>query len=469
MCDEVSTKYCCYMTFWLIIIFITSLLNLIFAITIPKGGAFSRSKYYNNYENYKKAKTFNFLYDFNFAEEIQSNDAYSSSLSIKKKYIEGTCNLNLTKYPSLNCSEACVDDLKECYYKEDKCDSFQCNEYSNDGSDRIYVEYNKINKWRNTEMYKYYESYEVQPYFQIKPKNGKCQTGYRKCAKINEDEDFLCLDEDVFEFKCPINNIVVKWDNIPPNDGCKYTSFKMGDKYIFYTNEKSNNYIIKDFYITFDDDKYDYNNWKLTDRDLYTNFTKFNKISFDRSSEKPQFASLNAIKLNLNYSYNEIIKSQKKYEKMKIFSNEKIDEMNSKVKQYKNILMVFGIVNLSIVVFYLVFVLPIYHGGCQDGTRCEADCKCELECCVDITPMKRVFHHYIFFAPHIGFSFVGFIMTFIKFIAYMDYSSMDYIEEVEVDDDFEISNLYNTIQFICYSINIVIIILFPILVKKTDK
>ena len=465
MCDKVSKKYCCYMTFWLIIIFITSLLNMIFAIILPKGGAFN--KYSANYENYKKPKMFNFLYDFNFSEKIEpeSNDYYSSSLSIK--YFQGTCYLDSSYYSSINCSEACVDDLNECYYEEHKCDSFKCYDYTYDDYNRIEV--NRINKWRNTEMKKYYDSYYVQPYFQIKPKDEKCPTGYRKCAIINEDEDFLCLDEDVFEFKCPINNIVVKGDNIPPDDGCKYTSFKMGDKYIFYTNEKSNNYIIKDFYITFNDRYNDNNDKELIDRDLFTNFSKFNKIVIDKWREKPQFALLNVIKFDLGYSYNKIIETQKNYEKINKISDEKIDEMNSKVKQYKTILMAFGIVNLSNVVAYLMFVLPIYNGACQDGTRCEIDCKCDLECCVDITPMKRILHHYIFFIPNIVFSFVGFIMTFIKFNTYIDYSSMDYIDEIEVDDDFEISKLYNMIQFICYSINVFIIILFPILVKKTDK
>ena len=66
-------------------------------------------------------------------------------------------------------------------------------------------------------------------------------TNYKKCGKVNTG-NYVCLKPDD-EYGCPINQIGKKDTNTPPSSTFNYKSFKIGGKYLFYTNENANGYL----------------------------------------------------------------------------------------------------------------------------------------------------------------------------------------------------------------------------------
>ena len=456
MCEQVSGSFCFLTTFWIIIMFITTLLFMLFSILDP-----NPSKTFNHKEltNYKKTIYYNFWYEIHFGKELETYSDYRSSLSVKEKCYRGQCRWGSNYYYTKNCSNACMNNLKECFYNDQKCDYFNCDNNSSD-LNSVCQTYNRMTKWRNTKMLKYHNIYDVKPYSQIKPQNGVCPSGYKKCGIVNQNKDILCLNEDIFDFKCPINEIIVKTNDIPP--GGNYKRFQLGDKYIFYTNEKTDNYIISNFYISFDTDKTKYINVKEIDKDSFSNFSSFNNILLGTNSAIPLTVYLNFIEFRLDYTYQEMLESQ---ESSEIYTTEKIKEMNSDVQKYKELLMAFGIASLGNILLVLWVVLPFYNCG----NDCSKDCDCHCRCCVDLTPMKRVIHFYICFSPCIILSLISLGITISKMLTYNKYSSMKYIDEYKNGDKFNDSISYNKIKFISLIINIASSILYPILVKLCSR
>ena len=339
---------------------------------------------------------------------------------------------------------------------------------------------NLIKKWRDTEMFKYPEKFKFIPYTQLKTKYEICDKGYRRCGKVNEEEDFLCLKEDYSDFQCPINKIVILSNNKTPSDNYNYKKYKIGDKNIFFTNENTDDYLIIDFFIDFDTDDDNDSNLQLIDKDSYLNFSKYNDISYWSSKEYPSRAKLNVVQYHSNLTVKEMKKYQEIFNKRsEMYSPGKIEEMNLNVKSNKGLLMGLGIgafASFAITAFYF---FPIYSASCQCGNGCGRNCFCFL--CYDITPMKRVLTFYIVFFPLILLSFISFIITFSKIFVYKKYSSMEYIDEYknyekdryssykedELSYNFDNSIFYNYAQFINLLIIILVVIIYPIIIKKT--
>ena len=329
-------------------------------------------------------------------------------------------------------------------------------------------------------MFEYSEEYKIIPYSQIKPKNGNCDSGYKKCGKINKDGDFLCFEE---ELECPINDIIVKSTNSPPSDA-EYSKYQIGDQFIFYTNQKTDNFMIKYFYINFDTDTNNDDSLIIIDIDSVSNLSKYNDIYFDEYRTKPKTAYLNYVQYFSNFTYEEMLKFQDIYvKKNEIYSKELIDEMNSNVKSHKYLLMAFGIVFLGYIVSICVFFFPIYGAACNCGKAC-AEC-CGL--CQNITPIKRVSHFYLAFLPCFILMLVSFFITISKKKTYNKYLSMEFINDYknykydpydkdDITDYFQKSITYNNIQFINLLIIVILLVLYPLIIlistprkRVTDK
>ena len=342
------------------------------------------------------------MYEINFEKELQIYSDYSCSLTGKEKCYEGEYHLNSKYYYSNNCSKACMNNLKECFYKYQKCDYFKCNNYSWEVSNSLCKYNNRITKWRNTQKLKYRNIYDIKPYNQIKPKNELCPSGYIKCGIINSNKDILCLNEDIFDFKCPINDIIISRNDNPPEGN--YKRFQMGDKFIFYTNEKTDNYIITDLFINFDTDRNNYNNTTQIDYDTFSNFSSFNNIHLGANQKIPLTAFLNVIQFRKNYTYQEMIKSKEHYEKMnEIYPNKKISEMNAK-KNKKLLPKLYGFA-----FNFLAFVLiPIF----QTSGKYNCDNKCDF--CEDIA--RNIIVFYIILLPYIVLNLFCFIIIILVLI-----------------------------------------------------
>lgn len=392
MCQKESENFCCVTALWVLGLFVTSLLTMIFSILNPK----DYETFNNSYSsaNYKKINIYDFLYDIDFKEEFQS--------------------------------------------------------------------YNSIKKWRNTEMIKYYNKTEINPYYQIKPQNEKCQFGTKKCGIINSNKDILCLNESTYKFKCPINEIIISSNNNPPDNSYNYKKYPMGDKFIFYTNEKTDNYIVKDLYINFDIDNKNFKNSEQIDKDKLSNLKIYNDISLKSDADIPSKAFLEVEHFTNNYTYQSMI------------GYTTIDEMNSDVKEYKNLLMGLGIACLSYVAVNIIIVIPVRNPDCMECKCTNKDCEndgycgplCYLWCqgCSCCMLFHRAKTFFCQFLPSTILTLISFIFTIEKMITYSKYSKKKYDDVEENDDLFKKSKKYNLGMFICLLINIIITVLYPFIV-----
>ena len=378
------------------------------------------------------------------------------------------CVLDNEIIETFNCSYACLYEKKDCYNKEELCRTKKCKEVNwQSSNNNACVQTNIIHKWRNTEIDKHKNWFRVIPLQNIIPENQNCKKGYKKCGKINENGDYLCLTED---YKCPINSLIIKPNNITPTGNYNYTSYKLGSNYLFYTNENIEGYIAEDLLVNFDKENAP-QNYEIIDRDSIDNFSIYNPFVFFEPDEHPSEAYLNLVNFKLNFSYQEMLKMQEDFEEReKIYGEENLKQMNLEVGKYKDILMGFGVAAFSTFFVTIVFFLPIYGSCYKCGEGCSC-CNCDL--CRDMNPMKRIVHLYLASFPTIYLSFVSFIFTLIKKITYIKYSSMKYINEYEYNSKFQESIKYNDMQIICLLIAKIFIISYPILVikisPKSDK
>ena len=200
-----------------------------------------------------------FLIDIEFGKELENKSDYNSSLRIKNLCYIGKCILKSKSVDIKNCSKACFQQSKVCSFGKEECLENKCRETYWNYENSECSEFNRLKKWRNTEMYNYSKIFEFIPYTQFKTKDEICDNGYRRCGKINKNDDFLCLKEDYSDFKCPINKIIILPNNKTPSDNFKYKKYKIGgSKNIFITNENINDYLISDLFINFDNDDYNF-------------------------------------------------------------------------------------------------------------------------------------------------------------------------------------------------------------------
>ena len=469
MCEDcgVSSSFCFISMLWFGAIFVASLLNMINSI---EGNKYSKTFKGIDLINYKSKFKTKFLFDFDFGEELSIKNYYTSSLKIEEICYIGTCISESESKEIKNCSKACFEQEKDCFNGEEKCYQNKCRKTYWKDKETECREFNRIEKWRDTEMYKDSEMIKFIPYTQIKAKNEACDKGYRKCGKVNEEEDFLCLKEDYSDFECPINKIVILSNNDTPFDNYNYKKYKIGDKNIFITNENTDDYLITDLFINFDIDK-SKSNLQLIDEDSYLNFSKYNNIYLEKIPSK---VKLNIVQYNSNFTVKKMKEYQEIYdEKSEMYSPEKIEEMNLNVKSNKNLLVGLGIGAFASFAatgfFFLIFYSTIFECG-------KSNCDCIYS--GDVTPMKRVTTFTIVFFPCSFLSLISLIIAFSKKNIYNKYLSMKYINEYkyyekgrhdEYIDTFEKSIICNNYQIINLLIIVCITIIYPILIKITSR
>ena len=440
-------------------IFVSSLLTMLFAILDPKYDAVFKNIKLTNYNTIFNAS---FLLDIEFGKELQIKSNYDSPLTIKKLCYLGTCVLLSKSVEINNCSKACIEQSNICYYGEEECLKNECKETYYKYDEGECQEFNRIKKWRDTEMYNYSKIVEFIPYTQLKTKNENCDNGYRRCGKINEDEDFICFKEDYSDFKCPINKIIILSNNETPSDNLKYKKYKIGeDKNIFISNENTDDYLINDLFINFEKDKED-SNFQLIDVDSYLNFSNYNNISLEWWRKSSSIVKLNAVQYHLDFTVNEMRKYQETFsERNELYSKEKLKEMNLKANSCNELL-----INLSLwALIYLGLILNCILGCFYNNNKNRNN---------DIIPMMYVIIFYIVLSPFILLSFISFIITIYKSFIYNKYSSMKYIDDYKYfssrngESNLDVLIYYNKAQFINLLIIMIITIIYPIINKKAS-
>ena len=71
--------------------------------------------------------------------------------------------------------------------------------------------------------------------------NEECQKGYKKCGKLDDMGNYLCLPENE---ECPINDIIFSDHPREDLENLNYTYTNLGDKYFYYTNSSKDKPVI---------------------------------------------------------------------------------------------------------------------------------------------------------------------------------------------------------------------------------
>ena len=176
-----------------------------------------------------------------------------------------------------------------------------------------------------------------------------------------------------------------------------------------------------------------------------------------------------------------VLKSNYETVLIEMYTEEKIEELNDKVKKHKNVLMAFGITSFSVIGGFIVFFVPIYTTfNC--GANCSEECDCNCDCyfCLGVTPIKRIMLFYLVCSPTVLFSIVSFFLTLSKSSTYEDISSMKDIKEYQNRkkksysseyeyDYFGDSVTYNDAQFTVYIIILILLVVYPVVVWLTSS
>ena len=138
------------------------------------------------------------------------NLTYEYKQANKEIVFKGKCNKNNTLNGCISISNYSSVNLTKWHDKE-----FCCRKYN-----------------EKTSGYKNYFKNSV-----FKEEN--CTEGYKKCGKLDDMDNYLCLPKDE---PCPVNDIKIldeKDDNLTD-----YKSYKIGDKYLYFTNTSTENPLI---------------------------------------------------------------------------------------------------------------------------------------------------------------------------------------------------------------------------------
>ena len=71
--------------------------------------------------------------------------------------------------------------------------------------------------------------------------NEECQKGYKKCGKLDDMGNYLCLPENE---ECPINDIIFSDHRREDLENLNYTYTNLGNKYFYYTNSSKDKPVI---------------------------------------------------------------------------------------------------------------------------------------------------------------------------------------------------------------------------------
>ena len=178
----------------------------------------------------------------------------------------------------------------------------------------IFGEYwrDPVNKWRNTSMKIKRKKFEIEILKDVIWKEDNCRLGYKKCGLVNSN-DSLCLKLGENE-ACPINKIFIDNNETFGN----YKTFKLGEKYIHFSNEEIDDYFFMRFNIT------DRSLKTTLDKDSFENLHKYNPDVWNYYGT----AYLNAeyFSLQNKENFEKLIEDYKII--TEIYNRETIDDMN---------------------------------------------------------------------------------------------------------------------------------------------
>lgn len=229
-----------------------------------------------------------FLMDMEFGPDLIGDyDEYGYGSTGEKENVcfLGSCKLSNYRYffEYLNCSISCLENIRGCYYYDTKCYNMLCSPIHYKGENTSCKFYsNKVNKWRDTGVYKKFKKYEYIPLQHIISTND-CPANYKKCGKVNIG-NYLCLRTDDV-YGCPINQIVITENNTTPKTTFKYKSYNIGDKKIFFTNENVEGYLIQDLYHKYYQNYIPSDLTNKIDSDSFINFLKYNPDTYSGQFE----------------------------------------------------------------------------------------------------------------------------------------------------------------------------------------
>ena len=299
MCEFTSVSSCFGNLSFMLYFSVLILTFIIFFVSILTSHEFETFKYIQLIDfGYPNQTNYSFLIDLNFGQNLTGSDDFGSIEKVEFLCYLGICYKDYEEKSVYNCSLACLNNIRKCYDGENLCDEKECREFKETYTDLPCHEFNRIKIWRNTTIKKYNQIFEVIRYSHIIPNDGNCLAGYKKCGIINNVSDYLCLNE---MYECPINSIIINDTNEAPDSD--YKSFPFGDKFIFFSNKKINNYLITNISIKFD--KYAKNTkFEIIDEDKWSNVLKYNP--YTKESFK-SYTYLYSYQFQTDLTYKEMI------------------------------------------------------------------------------------------------------------------------------------------------------------------
>ena len=382
---------------------------------------------------------------------------------------DGAC-YSRRNHKSINCSEACSLFISHCFADDFECKVLYCSKTNTEptNNNTVCYNYNEINLWKGIGMRVRKINYYFSQLKDTVPYNESCREGFKQCGYLNREKDKLCVT--LYE-SCPINKIILKDDNIPPTD-FNYTMRQMGDKYLFYTNENINNTLYQSIYAeteigpSYIDVQTGINTKNYTevlDTQPITDFLNENSHIYDGKYPKSaeELSKYGDAKLllmeNTNDSLEELKKLQKIYlEKLSLYTDEKLNEMNEGANSYKNLLFGFNFVPFIYTCLIGIVFLILYLKNFIDFN--------------EITPVINILIFLLGLSPDIFFNVYSFILVTIRKSNFNQYKSMDYIDDYIYCDSnkencyFNDICYYNNALFICYIIGFTLIILYILII-----
>ena len=329
------------------------------------------------------------------------------------------------------------------------------------------------------------KTFEIEILKDVIWKEENCRTGYKKCGLVNSN-DSLCLKLDENE-DCPINKIIIDNNETYGN----YKSFKLGDKYIHFSNEEINNRFFKNFYITEEEIE------TTLDQDSLTNLKKYNPNIWGYRSG---IAYLNAeyYYLPKKEKFEQLIEDYKKITEM--YNPGVIKDMNEKI--VNKTIMALGIIIFVLTTFIWIdigfyFLLKnqkddgdclknadFSAGSSQNplGAICGILCaicfiaifwcffrySCELCLGKQLNQKKLSIALFLIFFPELILAILSMVYAFIKKNKIDDYLSMEYINIFQNKSVKSVQDNLDRV-IILIIVNIAIFVLYPILVLIANK
>ena len=351
----------------------------------------------------------------------------------------------------------------------------------------IFGEYwrDPVNKWRNTSMKIKRKKFEIEILKDVIWKEDNCRLGYKKCGLVNSN-DSLCLKLGENE-ACPINKIFI--DNNETFGNCK--TFKLGEKYIHFSNEEIDDYFFMRFNIT------DRSLKTTLDKDSFENLHKYNPDVWNYYGT----AYLNAeyFSLQNKENFEKLIEDYKII--TEIYNRETIDDMNEKMGN--KTIMALGIIIFVLTTFFIIDIgLYFAFKNQKDGdclknadfskgvsasqNPCGAVCglliamiclatfwcffRYSCEPCLgrELNQKKLSIALLLIFFPELILAVLSMVFAFMKKNKIDDYLSMEYIDMFQNESVKSVQDSLDRV-IILIIVNIAIFVLYPILVLIANK